>query len=211
MPKYKLQEMPDIQKKGEKRVFPKVVSYRQLDTKEFLDGMYAHNHAVPQSAAAAVLTDVAQYLAEVLSQGYTVRLDGIGHFSLALDFDDDKPRNMSGENDKMTHRKVAVRDVNISAAPEMVKYLRMNTELTRDAEGVSRLRKQIYTEEERIARALEWLESHASMTLGDYAKLNNMTKPTASRELKMLAEKEECPFEAVGSGSHRAWVKKGAK
>ena len=33
---YKLQEMPDMQNKGKKRVYPKLVVNRKLNTKEFI-------------------------------------------------------------------------------------------------------------------------------------------------------------------------------
>ena len=37
---YKLQEMPDMQNKGKKRVYPKLVVNRQLNTKEFIEKMH---------------------------------------------------------------------------------------------------------------------------------------------------------------------------
>ena len=208
MPKYKLQEMNDVHKTGEKKVYPKLLTYRQLDTEEFLDRMYAHGHAISRSAAAAVLADVADYLGEALSEGYTVRLDGIGHFAVALDFDDDKPRCMESDDDRMAYRKVTVRDVNYTPSPRLLTRLKTTTELTRDAEGVSRLRKQLYTQEERIARAEEWLESHPTMTLTEYATLNNLSRSSASRELRSLSADADSPFATVGKSSHKVWVKR---
>ena len=97
---------------GERRVYPKMVTNRQLGTKEFIEKMRSHNHAISESVVTAVLTDVADYLGEMLAMGYTVKLDDIGTFSLSLDFDDEKPVEMQGDDDKMLHRKVKVKDVN---------------------------------------------------------------------------------------------------
>ncbi len=45
MAKYKLQEMPDVHNTGKKRVYPKLVTNRQLGTKEFIERMRTYNHA----------------------------------------------------------------------------------------------------------------------------------------------------------------------
>lgn len=42
MAKYKLQEMSNLNGVGEKRVFPKLVANRQLDTKEFVDKLHSY-------------------------------------------------------------------------------------------------------------------------------------------------------------------------
>lgn len=208
MAKYKLQEMPDVHHSGKKRVFPKLVTNRQMDTKEFIEKLRLHNRAISESVTTAVLTDIANFLGEMLAAGYTVKLDGLGTYSLSLDFDDDKPVEMQGDDDKMLYRKVRVRDVNYKSDPELVKYINNEIELERDLGGVSRLYEQKYTLEERIGRAAEWLESHAFFTLHDYAAMNNLSRTTASLELKMLTSGDEAPFDYTGSGSHKVWVKR---
>ena len=89
--------------------------------------------------------------------GYTVKLDDIGTFSLSLDFDDNKPVEMNGDDDKMLYRKVTVKDVNYKSSPELIKLLKRKTVLERDMGGVSRLRKNKYTLAERIGRTVEWI------------------------------------------------------
>ena len=205
---YKLQEMPDVHNDGKKRVYPKMVTDRQLDTKEFIEKMHFHNHTISTSVVTAVLTDIADYLGEILSMGYTVKLDGLGTFSLSLDFDDEKPREMTSDDDKMLYRKVTVKDVNYKSDPELVKYLKRETDLERDMGGVSRLYKKKYTLEERIERAQKWLDSHAFFTLQEYANMNNLSRTTASLELKKLTHGEDAPFDYTGRGSHKIWVKK---
>ncbi len=56
MAKYKLQEMPDVHHDGKKRVYPKMVANRQLDTKEFVKKMHLHNHVFSENVVTAVLT-----------------------------------------------------------------------------------------------------------------------------------------------------------
>lgn len=88
MPKYKLQEMSSLNGVGKNRVFPKIVTNRQLDTKEFVKNLHSYNHTISESIIEAVLTDMGDCLVRLLSQGYTVKLDDIGTFSLSLEFDD---------------------------------------------------------------------------------------------------------------------------
>lgn len=208
MAKYKLQEMPNLNGVGEKRVYPKMVTNRQLGTKEFIEMTHYRNRAIPESLVTTVLTDLADSLAYMLSMGYTVKLDGLGTFSLSLDFDDEKPVNMKSEDDKMIYRKVTVKDLNFKAAPEIVKVLKQETDLERDMGGVSRLYKKKYTQEERIARTTAWIEKYGFITLQEYANLNNLSRTTASLDLKKLTHGEDAPFDYKGSGSHKVWVKK---
>ena len=209
MAKYKLQEMSSLNGVGERRVYPKMVTNRQLGTKEFIEKMRSNNHAISESVVTAVLTDVADYLGEMLAMGYMVKLDDIGTFSLSLDFDDEKPVEMQGDDDKMLHRKVKVKDVNYKSDPELVKRVNRDIELKRDMGGVSRLYKQRYTLEERIERGRQLLEKQSFFTLQEYANLNNLSRTTASLELKRLTHGEDAPFDYTGSGSHKVWVKKG--
>ncbi len=205
---YKLQEMPDVHNDGKKRVYPKMVVNRQLNTKEFVEKTHYLNRAIPESLVTTVISDIADGLVEMLSMGYTVKLDGLGTFSLSLDFDDEKPREMTSDDDKMIYRKVTVKDVNYKSDPELVKYLKRETGLERDMGGVSRLYKKKYTLEERVERGKQWLDSHAFFTLQDYANMNNLSRTTASLELKKLTDGEDAPFGYTGRGSHKIWVKK---
>lgn len=200
--------MPDVHNDGKKRVYPKMVVNRQLNTKEFVEKTHYLNRAIPESLVTTVISDIADGLVEMLSMGYTVKLDGLGTFSLSLDFDDEKPREMTSDDDKMIYRKVTVKDVNYKSDPELVKYLKRETGLERDMGGVSRLYKKKYTLEERVERGKRWLDSHAFFTLQDYANMNNLSRTTASLELKKLTDGEDAPFGYTGRGSHKIWVKK---
>ena len=210
MAKYKLQEMSNLNGVGEKRVFPKLVTNRQLDTKEFVQKLHSYNHAIHESIVSAVIADLGSCLGEMLAMGYTVKLDDIGTFSLSLDFDDNKPVEMTGDDDKMLYRKVTVKDVNYKSSPELIKLLKRNTVLERDMGGVSRLRKNKYTLAERIGRTVEWIDRHGFITLQEYANLNNLSRTSASVELKKLTQGEEATLETKGRGSHKVWVKAGS-
>ena len=210
MTKYKLQEMPDVHNTGKRRVYPKMVTNRTLSRKEFVKKMQGYHRGISESTTEAVLMDVADMLVEMLSMGYNVNLEGIGTFSLSLGFEDDKPTEMQSEEDKMTYRKVGVKDINFKASPELLKSVKHETDrdLERDMGGVKVIRKQLYSREERIARALEVIEANGLITLSDYAYINNLSRTAASLELKKITTDRTSPIGSMGSGSHKVWVKR---
>ena len=156
MAKYKLQEMGDMRYDGKRRVYPKMVTNRTLSRKEFVKMMQNYHRGISESTTEAVLTDVVDMLTDMLSMGYNVNLEGFGTFSISLAFEDEKPREILNPDDKMTYRKVGVKDINFKASPEFVKDVKRETDrdLERDMGGVKVIRKQLYSREERIARAL---------------------------------------------------------
>ena len=210
MAKYKLQEMSDMRDEGKRRVYPKMVSYRTLSRKEFVEQMQSYHRDLSQGTIEAVLTDVEDVLVRMLSMGYNVNLEGLGTFSLSLGFEDDKPTEMQTDDDMMKYRKVGVKNVNFNSSPEFVKAVKMETDcdLERVMSGVKVIRKQLYSKEERIARALEVIEKNGVLTLGDYASINNLSRTAASMELKELTNDKTSPIDSLGRGSHKVWVKR---
>ena len=208
MAKYKLQEMPDMNESGKRKVYPKMVINRTLSTKELVEKMKLYRRAFSPSIIEGVLMDLEDMLVDVLSMGYNVKLDGIGAFSLSLGFEDEKPTEIQEEGDKMLYRKVGVKGVNFKVAPEMVKRIRRETDLERDMGGVTVLKKKLYTREERIARALQVIERNGYITLTDYAYINNLNRCTASKELREITSDKSSPIDGRGSGSHKVWVKR---
>jgi len=210
MVKYKLQEMADVHNTGKRKVYPKMVTNRTLSRKEFVERMQGYHRGISPSTTEAVLMDVEDMLVQMLSMGYNVNLEGLGTFSLSLGFEDDKPTEMQGYDDKMTYRKVGVKNINFNASPEFVKAVKRETDrdLERDMGGVKVIRKQLYTQEERIVRALKVIEDNGVLTLGEYAYINNLSRTAASLELKAITSKEASPIRSKGNGSHKVWVKR---
>ena len=208
MPKYKLQEMYDVRQTGERRVYPKLDAYRLLDAEEFIEKMHSYDRAISPSVIRAVLMNLSDTLKRMLSLGYTVKVDELGTFSLSLDFDDDKPKVMQQADDKMAYRHVTVKNVNFKVDPSLLKDLRYETELEREMSGVKVIKKQLFTLEQRIERALAVIERDGFIGLTDYAAINNLSRTSASQELKMICANPDGPLDTKGRGSHKVWVKK---
>ena len=208
MPKYKLQEMYDVRQTGERRVYPKLDAYRLLDAEEFIEKMHSYDRAISPSVIRAVLMNLSDTMKRMLSLGYTVKVDELGTFSLSLDFDDDKPKVMQQADDKMAYRHVTVKNVNFKVDPSLLKDLRYETELEREMSGVKVIKKQLFTLEQRIERALAVIERDGFIGLTDYAAINNLSRTSASQELKQICANPEGPLDTKGRGSHKVWVKR---
>lgn len=210
MAKYKLQEMSDVHHTGKRKVYPKMVVNRTLSRKEFIERMQGYHRGISASTTEAVLMDVEEILVEMLSMGYNVNLEGLGTFSLSLGFEDDKPTEMQGDDDKMAYRKVGVRDINFKASPDFIQSVKRETDpdLEREMSGVKQILKQKYTREERIARALDVIDENGFIGLTDYAYINNLSRTAASLELKEIAHDETVPIRSVGQHSHKVWVRR---
>lgn len=210
MAKYKLQEMSDVHHDGKRKVYPKMVANRTLSRKEFIDKMQGYHRGISPSTTEAVLMDVEDMLVRMLSMGYNVNLEGLGTFSLSLGFEDGKPTEMQGDDDKMAYRKVGVRDVNFKASPDFIQSVKRETDpdLEREMSGVKLILKQKYTREERIARALDVIDENGFIGLTDYAYINNLSRTAASLELKEISHDETAPIRSVGQHSHKVWVRR---
>ena len=210
MAKYKLQEMSDVHHDGKRKVYPKMVANRTLSRKEFIDKMQGYHRGISPSTTEAVLMDVEDMLVRMLSMGYNVNLEGLGTFSLSLGFEDDKPTEMQGDDDKMAYRKVGVRDVNFKASPYFIQSVKRETDpdLKREMSGVKQILKQKYTREERIARALHVIDENGFIGLTDYAYINNLSRTAASLELKEIDSDHDAPIRSVGQHSHKVWVRR---
>ena len=210
MAKYKLQEMSDVHHDGKRKVYPKMVTNRTLSRKEFIDKMQGYHRGISPSTTEAVLMDVEDMLVRMLSMGYNVNLEGLGTFSLSLGFEDDKPTEMQGDDDKMAYRKVGVRDVNFKASPDFIQSVKRETDpdLEREMSGVKQILKQKYNREERIARALDVIDENGFIGLTDYAYINNLSRTAASLELKEIDSDHDAPIHSVGQHSHKVWVRR---
>ena len=211
MAKYILQEMNDVRNTGKRTVYPKIVINQTLTTKEFIDELHKHLRTVDKGVLTGVMCGMADTLASLLSRGNNVTLDDIGTFSMSLKFSDDKPTEIQEEGDRMLYGRVGVKDLNFKTAPEMMRSLQMKTKFERVMTGARVLKKNLYTFEQRIENALAIIDEKGHITLGEYAKVNNLSRTTASKELAQITADPEMPIDYTGQASHKIWIRRKGK
>jgi len=206
MANYILKEMPDLQKKGKRKVYPKMETY----TQKTLDDLAKYIQELGSPYNPSIIKSVVDILSDAavtwLSNGHTVKIDGLGTFSISLGFDDKKGNELKDNRDKMGYRHVKVKSLNFRPDEEIMRKLRDETELSRVEGGVVQVTKERYTKEERLLRAINHIEQHGFITLTEYANMNGLSRPVASRELKAFTNDPFCLIKAKGVAPHKTWV-----
>ena len=208
MAKYLLQEMNDVRNTGKRAVYPKVVINQTLGTEEFIDVLHDRLRTVDKGVLRGVISGIADSLVSLLSKGNNVTLDEIGTFSMSLKFLDDKPTEIQEEDDQMLYRRVGVKDLNFKISPKLIRDLQMNTRFERMMAGARELKKNLYTLEQRIENALAIIDEKGHITLGEYAKVNNLSRTTASKELAKITADSTMPIDYTGQASHKIWIRR---
>ena len=195
-------------KKGEKVVYPKMTIYSQKSLDDLIKYTLQSGSPFSSGVVKGVIETLQDAMTSWLSNGHTVKLDGIGTFSLSLRYADKKGNTMKDEDDPMGYRHVEVRSLNFKPDAQFVKQLRRATELERFSHGVVQLRQENFSLEERISRALQYIDRHGIITLSEYVSLNGLSRSIASRELNALEADPDVPIAGRGKAPHKVWVRK---
>ncbi len=209
MPKYYKREMPDLNGTGEKQYYYEMRSEGAIDTIALVKRMRQRYRILDEGALLGVMDAMIRTMAEVLADGYTISLDGMGNFSLALgleDYESSTPEQRRGGEPNA--RRVIVRDVRFKAQRKWIHDIdyRCLHRLHRDVSGTRDLRRPTTTREERIAIALDFIRKHGYLRLMNYVELSGLSRTTASRELSDFSHDRSVPIKSEGRGPSRIWV-----
>lgn len=135
-----------------------------------------YSHAFPIGVIDGVLSTLPQALTTALSEGHTIKVNGLGVFSLSLAFDDDKPNELTDNKKDMSYRSIKIKTVNFRPDKAFLEKLRKATIFERVDQSVVSAHLK-YTFKERASRASKFLETHSILTLTDYVCLNSISRP----------------------------------
>ena len=103
MAKYIKQEMPNMNGKSEPQVYYRLKTNRNINSKEFAEHICRNGSATNRAEVESVLIRLADGLAELLGNGYSVTIDGVGTFKAALGLKQDKEMDtFDGDETKRT-------------------------------------------------------------------------------------------------------------
>ena len=211
MPKYFKREMPDLRGTGEQQYYYVMRSEGAMDTAELVRCMRQTYRVMGEGELRGMVDTMIRTMGELLADGYTVSLDGMGSFSLALGLDDYEAgtpeQHRGGEPNA---RRVSVRDVHFKAQRRWVRDIDMRCahRLHRDKQGTREIHRPATTREERIQLALAYIREHGFLRLSDYVALSGLSRTTASRELREMDSDKSVPIVAQGRLSHKVYVEK---
>ncbi len=204
MTKYTICEMPDVRKNGEKKTYAKVELVRNLNFQEFMERCMQTSTAVSKVAMEAAMRQITENLAFYMGMGYSVTLDGLGTFKAKLGTRKGKKKNAEGENDYKPST-LGVAGVHFRADKKLVK--RTDEECDLEHGDTVMLSTTPYTREERLQKALEYLDKHEFLRVRDYMILVQMRQSTATLELNRFCKNPDSGISSKGSRSSKVYVK----
>ena len=205
MAKYIKQEIADMRGEGQTKAYYRMKTIRNIGMKEFIEIMTRYG-GLTEGTAIAVLTQASDTLGELMGMGYTVTLDGFGTFKATVGLKRFKEMDtIDGDDTKRNAQSLCVDGVNFKADKELIRQVDRHCKLERS--HTSRLRKSPYSREERLARALQFIEEKGFMRLTDYVQLTGLSRTTACRELLELCKDHTNGIDTSGRGVHKVYVR----
>lgn len=205
MAKYIKQEVIDLNNTEETRIRYRMKSAPHLNHEHFMEWMRSADPSVTRHIEAAI-KHLTHQLAIALAHGHSVKIDGLGTFRAAVGL------KKGVETDKMEERvpqhnaqNLKIVGVNFRADKKLIHDVNGNCRL--ESGGTQRIRRQKYTPEERLTRAIAYLDKHGAMNIAQYASLNGLSRTAATLELQKLRNNAESGITYIGRGTHKLYVK----
>ena len=207
MAKYIKQELPDLHKTGEKKAYYRLKTERNIDFLHFIECICSHNSGISKGEAIQVLVHATDVLGELLAQGYSVTIDEMGTFKATIGIVEDKERDSFEEGThKLNARSLRIDGVSFQADKRLIANVDSMCELKRA--GISLIHRSPLTKEERLQKALEYLESHGAMKVKNYMELTGLSHTIASRELREFANDATSGITYIGRMAGKVYVKR---
>ena len=186
MTKYIKQEMPDMLKTGEQKAFYRLKVERNVDFQEFVRKLCFHHTGISRGDVIRVLLSASETLAELIGQGYSVTLDDWGTFKATVGLEKDKEMDtIDGSGSKRNARSLCLDGVNFQPDKKLVWNASRHCRLERA--GVARVHRSPYTKEERLQKALDYLEEYKVLKVKQYMELTGLAHTTAACELRAFS------------------------
>ena len=143
MANYILKELPGEMTEGKTIVYPKMQTYSRHDYEQVIHNMRVYANGIGEGIIRAVFDALTETMATWMPLGHTMKIDGLGVFSLSLGFDTStasekaemKKQEFDDDADpKLKYRHVCIKGINFKPDPELLKE--MNRQATFDRVGV---------------------------------------------------------------------------
>lgn len=209
MASYVIQELPEGMGNGRSALYPKMQNYTMFDYEQVLDTIHSYSPAFSKAVIRGVLDGLSLAMQNILTNGHSMKIDGLGIFSLALGFCDDKGKDELTKEElkrKDKYRHVCAKGIKFKVDADLIKDINRYTDFERSQPGVVKSKKVVLSQEERKQRALQLIEQNGYITLNDYACANNLSRSMASRDLKRFTSDPTSGIKEKGDHSHKVWV-----
>lgn len=216
MGKYILKELPGEMTEDRTVIYPKMKRFSLFDYEMVIQHMCKFSPILNEGIIRSVFGALTTEMLTCMPIGHTIKIDGLGVFSLSLGFDTSKAseKEIAGKQDsidgyepKQEYRHVCIKGINFRPDPELLRE--MNRVATFENDGVEFVpqRKSQFSREERLAKAKEIIDKQGFMTLSDYAAATGLSMSGASKDLRQLVADGDSGIIAWGDHTHIVWVR----
>ena len=217
MPNYVLQEMSEEMGDGKKKVYPRMQTYSLHDFDTVVRHMHEYSGSFSEGAIRGVIDALVTTMTSWMPLGHSIKIDGLGVFSLSLGFDKSTPSEASAaqkQNDSDTadeprtkYRRVCITGIRFKPDPKLLQMMNQEATFERAETDVLVPRKPNDSRDKRISKALAVIDKQGYMTLSDYASATSQTRSSASKDLRQLVSDPSSGITTRGSHSHKVWIR----
>ena len=216
MPNYVLQEMSEEMGNGKKKVYPRMQTYSLHDFDTVVRHMHEYSGSFSEGAIKGVLDALVTTMKSWMPLGHSIKIDGLGVFSLTLGFDTSTPseaeaakkqRNGNADDEQKTkYRHVCIKGIRFKPDPQLLKQMNKEATFERAETDIVVPSKPNDSREERIRKALAIIDKQGYMTLSDYAIATSQSRSAASRDLIQLANDPTSGITSQGRRSSKLYI-----
>lgn len=172
---YKMEKNPPKKGSNKKAVLhPRIVPWDTIETEELIK-CASNRSTFTEGDLKGAMQMISDIMEEKLRDGYIVKLDGIGYFSVSL-----QSRPVEDKKE-LRSESVHFKNVNFRCCTEL-KHALKTMPVTRQKE----YKKTEFSAEEKERRLLWYLERHGYITTSAYQGMNGCTSYIARKELKQF-------------------------
>lgn len=205
MTKYVKAEMNDLNGTGKTKMYYRIPLNRNMDAEDTVDWMRENCAGMDRGEARRTMQAMSATLASLMSLGYSVTLEGIGTFRPRLGLVEGRLRDEPDSPEPGRNaQSLQVCGVCFKPDKRLVRDTGLRCRL--ESGGEARLHVSDYSEAERLALAVGFLQTSRRLRVRDYARLTGLSQSTAQRELRRLAAQEDSPLATEGRATHRVYV-----
>lgn len=205
MAEYNMQELNLPNEEGKRILYPRMKLYGQVDLDTIIDKV-SYASSFTKGDVVGLMRAVTDEIAYQMSQGYSVKIDKLGIFTPSLGLRKDRERESGEEGDsKRNAISICLKDIHFKADKELMHNTARQCHLKRSVQKF-RQSSQMFSPQERLERAKQYLKENTFMTLADYCRLTGLLKTSASRELKEWIAQPECGIDYKGRGTHKIYI-----
>ena len=218
MPNYVLQEMSEEMGDGKKKVYPRMQTYSLHDFNTVIRHMREYGGSFSEGTIRGVLETLVTTMKSWMPLGHSIKIDGLGVFSLTLGFDTATPseateakKQKKGDADdepRTKYKHVCIKGINFKPDPKLLELMNQEATFERAETDVVVPRKPNDSLEERIRKALAVIDRQGYMTLTDYAIATSQSRTTASKDLRHMTSDPTSGITTRGSHSHKVWIRR---